>query len=115
MFPGQDGYTRSLVDSDYKDFEPRIGLAWQAHDRLTLRTGYGISEYLAGSPYHVIVTPYDEGRDPLDPVRYIVETGSADGPVKPAMTKGRSYDCTRYSVFLPAEEDEAMRSSLGSM
>jgi LacI family transcriptional regulator len=42
---------------------------------------YGISEYLAGSPYHVIVTPYDVGRDPLDPVRYIVETGSADGVI----------------------------------
>ena len=42
VFPGQDGYPRSLVDSDYKDFEPRIGLAWRAGDRLTLRTGYGI-------------------------------------------------------------------------
>jgi LacI family transcriptional regulator len=29
----------------------------------------------------VIVTPYDVGRDPLDPVRYIVETGSADGVI----------------------------------
>lgn len=40
---------------------------------------HGISEYLAGSPYHLIVTPYTLGSDPLDPVRYIVETGSADG------------------------------------
>ncbi len=40
---------------------------------------YGISEYLAGSPYHLIVTPYSLRSDPLDPVRYIVETGSADG------------------------------------
>jgi hypothetical protein len=42
VFPGQDGYPRSLVESDYKDVEPRIGLAWRAGDRLTLRTGYGI-------------------------------------------------------------------------
>jgi LacI family transcriptional regulator len=40
---------------------------------------YGISEYLAGSPYHLIVTPYRKRSDPLDPVRYIVETASADG------------------------------------
>ena len=40
---------------------------------------YGISEYLAGSPYHLIVTPYSKRSDPLDPVRYIVETASADG------------------------------------
>lgn len=42
---------------------------------------YGISEYLAGTPYHLIVTPYAMDRDPLDPVRYIVETGSADGVI----------------------------------
>jgi LacI family transcriptional regulator len=41
----------------------------------------GISEYLSGSPYHLIVTPYRTADDPLDPVRYIVETGSADGVI----------------------------------
>ena len=46
---------------------------------LTSHLVYGISEYLAGTPYHLIVTPYDLRSDPLDPVRYIVETGSADG------------------------------------
>ena len=46
---------------------------------MTSHLVYGISEYLAGSPYHLIVTPYDVRQDPLDPVRYIVETGSADG------------------------------------
>ena len=46
---------------------------------MTSHLVYGISEYLAGSPYHLIVTPYDVRSDPLDPVRYIVETGSADG------------------------------------
>jgi LacI family transcriptional regulator len=46
---------------------------------LTSHLVYGISERLAGSPYHLIVTPYSLRSDPLDPVRYIVETGSADG------------------------------------
>ena len=46
---------------------------------LTSHLVYGITEYLAGSPYHLIVTPYDVQGDPLEPVRYIVETGSADG------------------------------------
>ncbi|MGO4838351.1 LacI family DNA-binding transcriptional regulator, partial [Rhizobiaceae sp. 2RAB30] len=40
---------------------------------------YGISEFLAGTSYHLIVTPYSRNNDPLEPVRYIVETGSADG------------------------------------
>ncbi len=48
---------------------------------LTSLLVYGISEYLAGSPYHLIVTPYDLLGDPLDPVRYIVETASADGVI----------------------------------
>ena len=40
---------------------------------------YGISEQLAQTPYHLIVTPYSRTNDPLEPVRYVVETGSADG------------------------------------
>ena len=40
---------------------------------------YGISEELAATPYHLIVTPYSRTNDPMEPVRYIVETGSADG------------------------------------
>ena len=42
---------------------------------------YGISDVLAESPYHLIVTPHSAKRDPLDAVRYIVETGSADGVI----------------------------------
>jgi len=40
---------------------------------------YGISEVLGETPYHLIVTPYSRRNDPMEPVRYIVETGSADG------------------------------------
>jgi LacI family transcriptional regulator len=40
---------------------------------------YGVSEELADSPYHLILTPYSSRNDPLDPVRYIVDTHSADG------------------------------------
>ncbi len=48
---------------------------------LTSHVVYGISEYLAGSPYHLIVTPYSRRGDPLEPLKYIVETGSADGVI----------------------------------
>lgn len=39
---------------------------------------YGISDALSGSSYHLVVTPYSLS-DPMEPIRYIVETGSADG------------------------------------
>uniref|UniRef100_UPI0035A81C19 LacI family transcriptional regulator n=1 Tax=Mesorhizobium sp. LHD-90 TaxID=3071414 RepID=UPI0035A81C19 len=42
---------------------------------------YGISEVIAETPYHLIVTPYSRSRDALEPVRYVVETGSADGVI----------------------------------
>ena len=42
---------------------------------------YGISGVIADTPYHLIVTPYSRSRDPLEPVRYVVETGSADGVI----------------------------------
>jgi LacI family transcriptional regulator len=41
---------------------------------------YGISKVLASTPYHLVVTPYSPS-DPMEPVRYIVETRSADGVI----------------------------------
>jgi LacI family transcriptional regulator len=46
---------------------------------LTSNMVYGISEVLSQTPYHLTVTPYPVENDPLQPIRYIVETGSADG------------------------------------
>ena len=40
---------------------------------------YGVSQEIADTPYHIILTPYSGRNDPLDPVRYVVETQSADG------------------------------------
>lgn len=39
----------------------------------------GISSVIGNTSYHLVVTPYSLEQDPLDPVRYVVETGSADG------------------------------------
>jgi LacI family transcriptional regulator len=41
---------------------------------------FGISEALGGTPYHLVVTPYSLS-DPMAPIRYIVETSSADGVI----------------------------------
>jgi len=42
VLPGQNGYPRSLVDAYYKNFAPRIGIAWHANDRIAVRAAYGI-------------------------------------------------------------------------
>ncbi len=45
----------------------------------TARLLYAIADTLRGSPYHLVVMPIFQDQDPLDPVRYLVETGAADG------------------------------------
>ncbi|MBL4805666.1 MAG: LacI family DNA-binding transcriptional regulator [Rhodobacteraceae bacterium] len=39
----------------------------------------GISDIIGDTNYHLVVTPYDMNQDPLVPVKYVVETGAADG------------------------------------
>ncbi|MBL4725678.1 MAG: substrate-binding domain-containing protein [Rhizobiaceae bacterium] len=39
----------------------------------------GISEIVGNTSYHLVMTPYGINQDPLEPVKYVVETGAADG------------------------------------
>ena len=40
-----------------------------------------ISTALRGTAYHMILMPYFPDQDPMAPIRYVVETGSADGVI----------------------------------
>ncbi len=40
--PGQNGYSRALVNGDHNNIAPRFGFAWQAKQKLVVRGGYGI-------------------------------------------------------------------------
>ncbi len=42
---------------------------------------FGISEVLAGTQYHLVLTPHIHQKDPMVPVRYILDTASADGMI----------------------------------
>jgi len=50
------------------------------HDLMshTARLIASVASGLRDTPFHLIVTPFFPDQDPMDPVRYIVETGSAD-------------------------------------
>jgi LacI family transcriptional regulator len=41
---------------------------------------YGVASGILGTPYHLVITPYDHN-DQMAPVRYVVETASADGVI----------------------------------
>ena len=45
----------------------------------TARLITSIAAATRNTPYHMIVTPYFPDQDPMEPVRYVTETGSADG------------------------------------
>ncbi len=47
----------------------------------TSRLIYSIAGALRGTSYHLIVTPFFPDQDPMDPIRYIVETESADAVI----------------------------------
>lgn len=58
----------------------------------------GISEALENSDYNLIVTPYSHKKDPMEPVRRIVETRAADGVI---LSRIEPYD-RRLSILQEA-------------
>lgn len=57
---------------------------------------YSIARALKGTAYHLVVMPFFPEEDPMTPIRYIVETGSADGII---MNQTRPVDPrVRYMV-----------------
>lgn len=53
------------------------------HDLMshTARLIASVASGLRDTPFHLIVTPFFPDQDPMEPVRYIVETGSADAVI----------------------------------
>lgn len=47
----------------------------------TARLIASIAGALRETPYHLIITPFFPDQDPMEPVRYVVETGSADAVI----------------------------------
>ncbi|QYA06633.1 LacI family transcriptional regulator [Agrobacterium larrymoorei] len=47
----------------------------------TTQMVFGITEVLANTPYHLVMTPHTHAKDPMIPIRYIIDTGSADGVI----------------------------------
>ncbi len=48
---------------------------------MTARLITSVASGLRGTPYHLNVTPYFPGDDPMKPIKYIVETASADAVI----------------------------------
>ena len=42
VIPGKDGFSRAIVNADHNNFAPRLGFAYSASSKLTIRSGGGI-------------------------------------------------------------------------
>lgn len=61
-----------------------IALVLSTQDEIMNHTAQLISSIAGGlrhTPYHMIITPFFQGEDPMDPVRYLAETRSADAVI----------------------------------
>jgi hypothetical protein len=65
LLAGKDGNSRALYAPYYKQFEPRIGLAWNPRSKMVMRMGYAMSSFMEGTGANL--------RLPLNPP-YFVET-----------------------------------------
>lgn len=52
LFAGKDGNSRALYNAYYKQFMPRVGIAWTPgifNNRFVVRAGYGITSFMEGT------------------------------------------------------------------
>ncbi len=59
LYAGKDGNSRALYEPYYKQFEPRVGLAWTPgmfHNKLVFRMGYAMSSFMEGTGANLRLT-----------------------------------------------------------
>jgi Carboxypeptidase regulatory-like domain len=59
-FPGTHGYPRNLWYTEYHDFQPRVGAAYQVKPTLVVRGGFGITYLPTNTGYYSSPTDYGE-------------------------------------------------------
>ncbi len=80
--PGKNGYSRAIVAGDHNNWAPRMGIAYQATRKLTIRTGAGI--FFARRDQNQQVTQFG-GSIPNTPL-VVFPVVSATGTIAPPVT-----------------------------
>ncbi|MEO5822487.1 MAG: TonB-dependent receptor, partial [Vicinamibacteraceae bacterium] len=93
-FPGVDGYSRNLWDTQYNNWGPRVGAAYQISDRMVLRGGYGVTYLPSNTGYFSGPTDYGSANFSagvsqipygLNPAGVPVGTFADTSPLSPAI------------------------------
>jgi hypothetical protein len=78
-FPGSQGYSRNLWDTEYKDFQPRVGAAYQFNSGLVVHGGFGITYLPSNTGY--FSSPNDYGESTFAPGNLALPYGTAPNGV----------------------------------
>jgi hypothetical protein len=102
ILAGQNGASRALYDPYYGGFEPRVGFAWTPSERLVVRAGFGIVQYMEGTGKNLRLPQnppfYFEGQRTFDATTGPGAAGIGFADVTPNVNGGRG---TLYRVFAP--------------
>jgi len=98
-------YDRALVNSNYKDFGPRVGFAYSYDSKTSIRGGYGISYDFFNRPGSAI-----EGiNGPLAIFGVINQSFTAGGPVPAGfLTTQNSFTTGVASTFNPINSNNSL-------
>ena len=78
-FPGTQGYSRNLWDTEYHDFQPRVGAAYQFNSGLVVHGGFGITYLPSNTGY--FSSPNDYGEATFAPGNLALPYGTAPNGV----------------------------------
>jgi trimeric autotransporter adhesin len=78
-FPGSQGYSRNLWNTEYKDFQPRVGAAYQFNSGLVVHGGFGITYLPSNTGY--FSSPNDYGESTFAPGNLALPYGTAPNGV----------------------------------
>jgi hypothetical protein len=84
-FPGQNGYSRNLWDTHYRDFGPRLGFGYKLLQRFVVRGGYGLSYMPTNTGY--FDGPFTYGMDTFS----AYTTSDLYGPNPQGVVIGKYY------------------------
>ncbi len=78
-FPGVDGHSRNLWATEYRDFGPRLGAAYQLGHNMVLRGGFGISYLPSNTGY--FSSPNEYGEESFSPGTQMIPYGTTPNGV----------------------------------
>jgi hypothetical protein len=125
----QDGglEERALYKPYYKGFEPRLGAAWRATERLVVRGAYGISQFMegTGANLRLPLNPpfFFESAVNYDPSSGPGQTGTGFAELVPGTTPSgnvRAYDpdlrpqfTQQWNAFVEYQVTQSMSAQIG--